>query len=715
VGRPVRPRASTILTAGRPDPSRLPGEPPAPLTAGPEQCHELGWALQQEWLVTNGLGGYASSTIVGVNTRRYHGLLVAATRPPGARVVLLAKLEETVVTPGTRYDLSTNRYAGVTPPPVSRPEAASDDGPFGPKTGGGVIHPEGFRYQEAFRLDPWPTFVYRIGGMVLEKQVSLVPGGHTTIVSYHLRDASGAIELILRPLVACRDFRWVSQENTTFRTRVEQTPGMIVLHPYEGLPPLVLHHGAELFEETGYWYKRFEYLAEAMTEAVHHEDLYSPGQLVYLLRPGETAELIASTDRALPSHGVQQVARATEARLAILRRARARRAGPLTTRLIGAAEQFLVKGADRRWCLAGYPWCSAGGRSALIALPGLTVATGQPEIARELLATMASHCRDGLLPVRFAEEDGSPQYDSVDTSLWLFWAVDRYLRATGDLRFISRRLLDVLMDIVDYYVQGTQFHILMDQDGLITTAGEERPLTWMDVRVDGRPVTLRSGKAIEVNALWYNALMTMADLGERFRLRLRRQYARLARLVKGNCARLFWNPERGCLYDVVGRPPAGVGLPPDDAVRPNQLFAISLPYPLLSRARAKRLLEVVGRELVTPVGVRTLSPRHPAYQGRWAGTQAQRDAASHQGCAWPWLLGAYWSGYLATYGQTVLGVGALRRALEPFRERLGDRGWGTVPELFDGDPPQTGGGAVAHACAVAELLRLLHEHRLTEV
>jgi len=680
--RPLRSRAA--LTPAGVSPAAAP-EPLVPLVAGAAQCHDLDWALRQEWWLANGLGGYASSTILGVNTRRSHGLLVAATQPPGGRAVLLAKLEETLVVPGARYDLSTNRYAGV-------------------------LHPEGYRYQESFRLDPWPTFVYRIGDLLLEKSVCLLPKENTTVISFWLREAAAPLELILRPLVACRDFRWVSQENPTFRTRLEQGPGTLVLHPYEGLPPLILHHTAELFEPTAYWYKRFEYLAEAETEEVHHEDLYSPGQLVCLLRPGETAQLIATTSRIPASHWGSLTARALESHEGPRARARARKAGPLTTRLIQAADQFLVKAADgARLCLAGHPGLPVSGRDLLIALPGLTLATGQPEVARDLLQTMASHCRDGLLPVRFAEEDGAPEYDSVDTALWLFWAVHRYAHATGDWRFVSRRLLDVLMDIVDYYVQGTQFHIAMDQDGLITTAGEELPLTWMDARVEGRPVTRRAGKAVEVNALWYHALMTMAELGERFRLRLRRQYARLARLVKTNAVRTFWDARQGRCRDVVG-PQAD-----ESAVRPNQLLAAALPYTFLSRAHQRQVLDLIGQQLLTPVGLRTLSPGHADYLGRWAGPAASRERARHQGCAWPWWLGPYWTAAIAADGRTRDTMTMLRQQLEGFRDRLDDGGWGTVGELFDGDPPHAPGGAVASAVSVAELLRVIHEQGLTDL
>lgn len=667
------------LTPARLAPSSHPAaEPPplAPLATAPGQCADLGWGLRQEWVVTNGIGGYAGSTIVGVNTRRTHGLLVAATRPPGGRAVLLAKLEETVVVPGARYDLATNRYPRV-------------------------VHPEGYRYQEGFRLDPWPTFRYRIGELLLEKQVCMIPGENTTVISYHLRRAPGPVELLLRPLVACRDFRWISQENPTFRTRVEPGPGTLVLHPYPGLPPLVLHQTAELFEPSGYWYKQFEYPEDPVTLPPQHEDLYSPGQFLYLLRPGETAQVIASTDRIPAVHWPQLVPRAMEHHVAVLRHGPGGRArvGPLTRWLLLAADQCLVKAADgTRHVQAGYPGGGAWGRDALVALPGLTLATGRPEAARDLFQTMASHCRDGLLPVRFAEEDAAPQYDSVDTALWLFWAVDRYLRATGDVRFISRRLLDVLMDIVDYYVQGTQFHITMDQDGLITTAGEERPMTWMDSRCQGRPVARRAGKAVEVNALWHHALMTMADLGDRFRLRLRRQYARLARLVRAHFVQAFWNAEGGWLYDTLADRP-------DDAIRPNQLWAVALPYPLLSRAQGRAVLEVVGRSLLTPRGVRTLAPHHPEYQ----------PAQAHQGAAWPWLLGAYWTGYLTVHGQTAATLGALRRAVGPLQRQLQDGGWGQCPQYVSGDPPQTPGGMAAQAWSVAELLRLMSDYALTDL
>lgn len=683
----VRRPAGIRRPASAPERAPSPGRPIAaglPLAAGPDQCRDVAWALRQEWWIGNGLGGYAASTILGVNTRRYHGLLVAATQPPGGRAVLLAKLEETVVMPGARYDLSANRYAGV-------------------------IHPEGFRYQEQFRLDPWPTFLYRIDDLRLEKTICVLPHENATVITYTLRQASGAIELLVRPLVACRDFRWVSQENPTFRTRLEQGPGTLLLHPYEGLPPLVLHHTAELFEPAAYWYKRFEFLEEVATEDVHYEDLYSPGQLVFLLRPGETAQVIATTSRIPASHWPTLTARATETRQASRARAHARGAGPLTTQLLQAADQFLVKAMDgTRFCLAGYPGLPVSGRDLLMALPGLTLATGQPEAARDLLQMMASHCRDGLLPVRFTEESGTPEYDSVDTSLWLFWAVHRYAHATGDWRFVSRRLLDVLMDIIDYYVQGTQFHIVMDQDGLITTDGEELPLTWMDARVEGRPVTRRAGKAIEVNALWYHALMTMAELGERYRLRLKRQYAKLAKLVRLNAVRAFWDARLGGCRDVAS-PPFGT------AIRPNQLLAASLPYPLLSKPQARRLLALVDEQLLTPAGVRTLAPGHPDYQGRWIGTQAQRETARHQGCVASWWAGPYWTASLAASGRTPAALRALHDALDRVPARLAAGGWGMLSELADGDAPHAPGGAAASAVAVAEWLRVLYEQDLMDV
>ncbi|MBI4314064.1 MAG: glycogen debranching enzyme N-terminal domain-containing protein [Candidatus Omnitrophica bacterium] len=648
------------------------------LVAPPALCHDLPQALSQEWLVTNGIGGYASSTILGVNTRRYHGLLVAATRPPGGRAVMLAKVEETLVTPGARHDLSTNRYHRV-------------------------IHPEGYHYQEEFRMDPWPAFIYRVAGIILEKRIRMIPGENTVLITYHLKESPGAIELIVRPLLACRDFRWVSQENPSFQTRFEQGPGTLILRPYEGLPALALHHGAELFEPAAYWYKNFEYPEEASTETAYHEDLYSPGQLVYLLRPAETAHLLASLDKTPPAHLEHLNTRLTEHRSRILQRIQSRPAGPWTKRLMAAAESFFAKANDgTRHLLSGYPWGTACGREALMALPGLALSTGQPEMAREILQNLISNCRDGLLPVRFTEEDASPEYDSVDASLWLFWATDRYLRATGDLRFVSRRLLDVLMDIVDYYVQGTQFHIVMDQDGLITTEGEELPLTWMDARAQGHAATPRQGKAVEVNLLWHHALMTMADLGERFNLRLRRQYARLAKLVRSNFVRSFWDDQRNCLYDVVH--PAR----PDGAVRPNQLLALSLPYPVLNRQQGRALLETMSRELATPLGLRSLSPSDPAYQ--------PQPGIHHQGCIWPWWWGHYLTAYLSVYGKTATTHGFVRQQLQQFHDELNRIGLlDSVPELFSPQPPHTPAGLPSHMLATSEILRIIHDCNIIDL
>ncbi len=664
----------------------------SPIVFGEAICRDLRAAASREWVIANGIGGYASSTILGMNMRRYHGLLVAAARPPAGRIVALSKLEEVVAVPGGRFELSTNRY-------------------------GNVVHPEGYKYLVEFRLDPWPTFLFRIGEMLLEKTVFMLPGENATVIGYTLHSGAGPVELTLRPLVAMRDFRQVSRENEEMNPALEQAPNTLTLRPYADLPPLVIHHTAEIVEPSPCWYNNFEY-DEGYGKP--KEDLWSFGTLRYLLKVGESCALIASLGRRGTGDLVFHRRRVENTQRVAAQNMHPPGSGPLSARLSWTAESFFARRVEGGrpsldlTLMAGFPWFAPWGRDALIALPGLTLATGRFDQARAVLQTLASHVKGGLIPVRFSESDGLPEYDSADTSLWFFWAVWRYWKATKDLKFISKKLLNTLQEILEGYLEGTHFGIAMDEDGLIRLSDEEMPLTWMDARepsdgeLPGPPITPRSGKPVEVNALWYCTLMIMANLAERLGLKRVQAYNRLARLVRQNFARGFVTP-RGVLYDRL------TDHGPDASLRPNMLIAASLPFTPLSRAQGLAILAAVEKNLLTPAGVRSLSPDHPDYKGRFEGDLLSKARAYHQGTVWTWLIGPYASALAKFRGLTRATQSTLTAQIKPFLPHLEEGCLGSVSELFDGDAPHLPRGGLSQAWSVGELLRVIKEANLTEL
>ena len=703
-GEELKPAAGPMRPAEfLPPVSAMPFPHLQPILCGPALCQNPQEASTREWVISNGRGGYASSTILGMNTRRYHGLLVAAIRPPVGRVVMLSKVEETLVVPGGRHELSTNQY-------------------------GTVMHPEGFRYLAEFRLDPCPTFFFRAGEILLQKTVFMLPGENATVIGYTLLKAQTPVELWVRPLAAGRDFRQLSKENNGLQGLIEESPGTVSLRLYENLPPLVIHHNAELVEQSPCWYKNFEYLQESREGAPFlparsaaariREDLWSFGVLRYLLKVGESCTLVASTGRRGTIEFAFHERRLENTQMVVAQTASAPGVGPLSARLSWTAESFVAgsvvqpgKPAES-YLTAGFPWFSPWGRDALVALPGLALCTGRYELARNLLQTLGSQVDGGLLPVRYSEEDGSPEYDSADTSLWFFWAVWHYWKVTRDVRFLAKKLIDPLQEIMQGYLEGTRYGIGMDEDGLIRLSDEDLPLTWMDARepaggeaMPGPAVTIRSGKPVEINALWYCALMVMAALSERLGLKQSRSYVKLSKLVHQNFVRNFLSPQ-GFLYDRI----AASG--PDAVLRPNMLIAISLPFTPLSKAQARGVLAAVEQHLLTPAGVRTLSPEQPAYRGRFEGDLRDRARAYHQGTIWTWLIGPYVSAVCRTRGLTRATQSALAAQLKPYRAELEQRCLGAVAELRDGDFPHTPRGGLSQAWSTGELLRAIREARL---
>jgi predicted glycogen debranching enzyme len=646
-----------------------------------ETCRDLSLALTHEWLETNGLGGFASSTIAGLNTRRYHGLLIAATRPPVGRMVLLSKLEDVLIIGGKRVELSANQYPGA-------------------------IHPQGYQYQTRFRLDPFPIFTYETGGVEIEKTVFMPHGENTTVVQYRIITSSDSVWLEVRPLIAFRDYHGTTHENDALDATVSSEPGLIGMTPYEGVPRMYLAHDADAVEKTGQWFRNFEYRAEQQRGLDYHEDLFNPLAFRFDLSRRETAVIIASTER-YSAGGAPRLSKSE-----IARRAAVVGCAPgkddLVRSLTTAADQFIVARDKEKTVIAGYHWFSDWGRDTMVALPGLTLVTGRFDVARSILLTFAKFVDQGMLPNRFPDAGEQPEYNTVDGTLWYFEAIRAFVDYTGECEFVRENMYDVLSDIIDWHVRGSRYGIHVDESGLLTCGVPGVQLTWMDVKLGDWVVTPRYGKPVEIQALWYNALQTMKDLAARFGdSTSQRRYAEMGAVARSRFNRLFWNEDKGCLYDVVDEST------PDASIRPNQILAVGLRHSMLSLERARAVVDVVARELLTPYGLRTLSPFDSRYARRYDGDQHARDSAYHQGTVWPWLLGPFISAYMKVNEGTPEARQQAADWLEPFRSHFFEAGLGQVSEIFDADLPYQPRGCIAQAWSVAELLRAAVEYVFT--
>jgi len=628
-------------------------------------------------LETNGLGGFASSSIAGLNTRRYHGLLMAALTPPTGRVLLLSKLEETLIIGGRRFELSANRYPGV-------------------------VHPQGYRYLKEFRLDPFPIFTWEVEGVEIEKRVFMVHGENATAVAYALHGVCSDCSLEIRPLIAFRDFHATTHANNAVNTHVGLEAGLASVTPYAAMPALHFAHDAVSVEPAGAWYYDFEFDRERDRGLDFHEDLFNPFVLKYDLGRRPTASLIASLFPR-KADGLPGLERAEIARRAMLAE-NAPAGDPMVRQLVIAADQFIVQRGSFNSVIAGYHWFNDWGRDAMISLPGLTLVTARPDIARNILLAFAAEMDRGVIPNCFSDQGAAPLYNAIDASLWFFAAVHAYIRYTGDFTFVRQQLYASLAGIVDSYEHGTHYGIRVDSDGLVTGGESGVQLTWMDAKVGDWVVTPRSGKPVEVQALWCNALRVLEELAHEFNDQPRSERCRkLAEAARSSFVPLFWNERTGCLFDVVNESGR------DGSIRPNQVMAVSLPHAMLPPDKERGVVQVIERELLTPFGLRSLAPGDPQYRPRYEGDQRSRDSAYHQGTVWPWLLGPFITAYLKVNGRTAAARSQAAKWLAAFPEHLHTAGLGQISEIFDGGDPQRPLGCIAQAWSVAEILRALVE------
>jgi predicted glycogen debranching enzyme len=660
---------------------------------GREVCGDLSAALRREWLVTNGLGGYASGSLAGPNTRRYHGLLVAALAPPVERTVLVAGALEWAEYAGRRYPICTQEYAD------------------------GGIQPNGYRYLQSFHLaGTLPVWIFALADALLERRIWMAHGRNTTCVRYRLLRGTGPIALELSPLLTYRDFH--SLRIDTNAPAIEADPAGITVRAFEGARPYTVRvtgspdasrRGA--YTPGGTWYGFFVHREETARGLDDRSMLYLPGTFTASLNPGESLTLVLSAEPDPEGESAASLPAEEERQRALLAAAGVAEAASPVQQLVLAADAFIVArkpapadagasspSADRT-VIAGYHWFNDWGRDTMIALPGLTLATGRPEDAAAILRAFGRFVRDGLLPNNFPDRAGAdPGYNTADASLWYPVAIHAYHRATGDISLVED-LLPVLHEIVDHHIAGTRYGIGVDPaDGLLRAGEPGFQLTWMDAKIGDWVVTPRIGKPVEINALWYNALHIVGDFLTAGDPQAAHAYRARAEQVRASFRSRFLpsEPGRG-LADVVDGPEGD-----DWTVRPNQIFAVSLPHPIIDGVPALAVVDVVGRQLLTSLGLRSLSPDDPAYRGAYGGGPAERDAVYHQGPVWTWLAGPYIEAHYRMHGDR----NAVRALLAPFADHLFDAGLGTISEIAEGDPPHLPRGAIAQAWGVAEILRV---------
>jgi predicted glycogen debranching enzyme len=651
---------------------------------GREICGNFSVAAQREWLVTNGIGGYACGSIAGVLNRHYHGLLVAALKPPLARTLLLAKVDEQVDDGGQCWELSCDRWSA------------------------GPIQPKGYRFIEQFRLEGTvPVWTFACGDALLEKRIWMAQGENTTYLQYRLVRASQPLYLSLKAFFNYRDHHGNTQANDWQMQIRPHATGVEVQASEEAVPVYVLASPAKItLAHT--WYRGYTLATEQYRGIYPHDDHLHGATFEVELSVGQAFTLVASTSAtpALDSDVALTQQHDHERRLLDCWHRGAGQHDNLpqwVDQLVLAADQFVVGRAAEnipgKTIIAGYPWFGDWGRDTMIALPGLTIAVGRTDIARPILRTFARYLSQGMLPNLFPEMGETPEYNTVDAILWYFEAIRQYYDATQDNELLAA-IFPALVEVIDWHQRGTRYQIHLDQDGLIYAGEPGLQLTWMDAKVGDWVITPRMGKPVEINALWYNALRCMAQFA-RYLNQPADLYQRLAEQTRTGFQR-FWNSQTGYCYDVLDGPEGD-----DAALRPNQIFAVALPAPslpgqaLLAPEQQKAVVEIVAQQLLTSYGLRSLAPDHPDYQGQYGGDPVQRDSAYHQGAVWGWLIGPFVQAHFQVYQNLELA----KSFLTPMAHHLNGGCVGTLGEIFDGDAPHQPRGAFAQAWTVAEVLR----------
>jgi predicted glycogen debranching enzyme len=626
--------------------------------------------------VTNGIGGYACGTVALANTRRYHGFLMASLAPPVQRTLLAAKIDLSVEYQGRKTDLSANEFAD------------------------GTISPQGFVHLESFAiLDGIPTWRYAIADALLEQTIFMAQGVNTSYLRLELIRGSAPMRVTLKPFVTYRDYH--SQGRGAKEFQLDSDAQACRIQAFAGARPYRLSVSQGAFTATAEWYWNFWHREEAQRGLDAAEDLFFPGSFCADLSLKLPLFFTATAEPAMPAAGgevLEAIRGKSKALIAVL----PKNAPPWIRTLARASDQFIVRrgaaGAGPLSIIAGYPWFADWGRDSMISLPGLATILGRYDIAANILKTYAQFVDRGMLPNRFPDSGEAPEYNTVDATLWMFHALDDYMQARRDPELLGE-LYPILVDIIHAHVHGTRYGIHVDaKDGLLSAGEAGTQLTWMDAKNGDQVFTPRAGKAVEINALWLNALNVMIRFAGRVHDVAEKRFCEvLLTRASANFER-FWNEERACLYDVIDVEGTDAR---DDRVRPNQILAIALPYCALPAAQMRAVVERCGQELLTSYGLRSLSSTGPGYIGQYAGNPYQRDAAYHMGTVWSWLLGPFARAHFRVFGDARLA----QSLLEPVAEHVNSACLGTVSEIFDGDAPHTARGCFAQAWSVAEILR----------
>lgn len=647
-------------------------------------------ASQTEWLETNGLGGWSGSTLIGVNTRRYHGLLVAAVVPPAERYVMLSKLDEAIViqmptengqAARQRYELGVNMYQGNT------------------------IQPRGYQYLTHFAKKFYPEWTYEAEGIQLKKKIMMINGENTVVIFYDVIKAPAEFSLELLPLVAARGYHQLAHQGPQIHWDVSFMDSTFHNQP-DGETDLYINVPNARYEHNPGWFRNFLYTEEQNRGLDHIEDLFNHGIFSVNLKEGDSIGIIVSTEDPAGKNAYDLFNKEFQRRERLLYQ---QPNDELVQQLVLAADQFIVKrGDDLKTIIAGYHWFTDWGRDTMISLPGLCLSTGRYEDAKKMISAFAKSVSMGMLPNRFMDNGEEPEYNNVDGTLWYFVAVYKYLLATGDSGFVLQEILPVLKEIIDWHFKGTRYNIHVDEtDGLLFAGETGQQLTWMDARIGKWVVTPRMGKPVEIQALWYNALKIFAEI-----LQINDQLhdAWVVNISAGKAKesfnQKFWYAEGNYLYDVIDEEGD-----PDTTLRPNQLFAISLPFSLLDSVQSEAVLKIVEEKLYTPVGLRTLPQNDPHYVPVYKGDPYERDAAYHQGTVWSWLLGTYADAIMKVKSEK----SKVKNVIDNFSHHLNEACMGTVSEIFDAEPPHYPRGCVAQAWSVAEILRVIKDYELYNI
>lgn len=643
-----------------------------------QDCQNLDRALGLEWLETNGRGGFSSGTVAGANTRRYHALLLTARQPPSERFVLVNQVEEWLDLDGQSFPLSTNCYPGA-------------------------VHPSGYQFCTGFTADPWPTWTFTCGGTTAQREIFTVHGRDLVIVRWRLLGKKKQrVILRVRPKLSGRDYHATHHENGRLLTESSIEAGTVTWQLYSDLPPVRAFHAGD-YRHAPEWYRQVELPVEQQRGLDYREDWWSPGEFTFSLTPGSTATL-AFTSEAFDGLDVPALTKRERARRTRLTQA-APTADPLAGALWRATDAYLSERGHQQTVIAGYPWFTDWGRDTFISLPGLCLVTGRLEAAWQIIAAFADHVSEGMIPNRFPDAGEQPEYNTIDASLWFIHAIDRYFAASRDDSRVRGTAWPAIKQILDGYRRGTRYGIRMDEDGLITGGIPGAQLTWMDAKIGDWVVTPRHGKPVEIQALWVYALGVGETLARLFG---EASYADQCRADRQRAVasfqQRFWYEQGGYLYDVIDGPEGN-----DTSLRPNQLYAIALGNDLVPRDRAQHILRLVKKQLVTPVGLRTLSPDDPRYRPRYEGGVLERDSAYHQGTVWPFLLGPLVTAWIKSFGQNTKSRTEARRFLNGLDTHLSEGCLGQVSEIFDAEAPHHPRGCCAQAWSVAEPLRALIE------